>query len=154
TPIPRLKQSDRRAIAMLSCDSSAEIDATAVFDRLPEKEMMLLRNRFDHWIGGGIFDKYHHGWPNRPDYKECYVFQWKGRNENHRLYGFLINPMPQGNPQFRLCVLVSHGVKTKWETDPNELNGANALRSQAAVIAAIQKTFPDRKKGERKQWLQ
>src|SRR2546426_10236602 len=50
TPVAGLKPSDRRAIAILSCDDDAEIDAGNAFARLKGKGEMDMRARFDHGL--------------------------------------------------------------------------------------------------------
>lgn len=143
-----VKPSSRRAIAFLSCSGDSNIDAGVVFGGLKQKREREVRSRFDYWIDGSRADKWFHGWPNDADYKQCFVFKWKDKNQHHRLYGFLCNPQPITNPSFQLCVLVSHAMKTKWETDPHELDGANSLRANPAVKAAIAKLHPELKVGK------
>lgn len=140
------RPSERRAIALLVCDEDPELDAKEVLDSLGGKAEREVRTRFDHWIEGGHNDRWFHGWPNDRRYKECFVFKWKEKRINHRLYGFLCNPRPTTNPRLRLCVLVSHATKSEWETDPSELNGAEGLRTKAPVKAAVASAFPDKKK--------
>ncbi len=135
------KASKRRAIAFLECTEDAGIDARAVFQRLGNNREREVRSRFDYWIDGNIHDKYFHGWPNSQRYKQCFVFKWRDNNQNHRFYGFLCNPLPAENPSFQLCVLVSHAIKDRWETDERELDGANSLRLNPPVNAAIAKLF-------------
>src|SRR2546426_476025 len=126
TLVAGLKTSDRRAIAFLSCDGNCEINAEAVFKKLKPKEEKDVRARFDHWIDGGVFKKYHHGWDESPN-KECYVF----KRQDDRFYGFLCHPRPNGNPRFQACILVCHGLKGKWETDPKKLALCNTMRAIA-----------------------
>jgi hypothetical protein len=152
TAIVGLRRSDYRAIAILSCEGSDEINAKSKFEALDDKEMNV-RSRFDHWIDGKTHDQYFHGWPNNAKYKECFVFKWRQKQHNNRFYGFLYHPKPKTNPRFLVCILVSHATKNQWETDPGELDGANALRLNVAVIAAIKKAFPDTKKGVGTTWL-
>ena len=142
------KPSSRRAIAFLSCSTDRDLDAAEVFGGLGQNREREVRSRFDYWIDGSRADRWFHGWPNHADYKQCFVFKWKDRNQHHRLYGFLCNPQPNTNPSFQLCVLVSHAKKNKWETDPNELDGANALRTNPAVKAAVARLYPEVKAGK------
>lgn len=127
----------------MSCKDDSEIDAKNTFQKLKEKRKDELLSRFDYWIVGGVRDQYFHGWPNNSTYKECFVFKWKDKRQYHRMYGFLCNPKPVSARHFRLCVLISHAIKNTWETDPAELDGANRLRLDKNVIAAIKKKFPE-----------
>jgi hypothetical protein len=127
----------------LSCDGN-EVSALKKFQQLKGNEERDIRSRFDYWIGGGIHDKYFHGWPNDMEHKDCYVFKWRKGRQCHRFYSFLYHPTPLSNPGLQLCVLVSHAVKNEWNTDPRELDGAKRLRGTPAVIAAIKKEFPDK----------
>jgi hypothetical protein len=148
-PIEGLKPSNRRAVVFLTKPDDKNLDAKAVFDNLDNKQKRALLTRFDHWIEGAEGatpqDKYFHGWPNDKDYKSCFVFKWKHKNGHHRLYGFLFNPQPNTRPNFRVCVLASHAIKSTWETDPSELKGAKALHDSLPVIAALKALFPDKK---------
>jgi hypothetical protein len=151
TTVPKLKRSDRRAIAFLSSKEDGGIDAKTTFDRLKEKRVRELRSRFDLWIDGGRCDKYFHGWPNSPRYSSCFVFKWRDKALCHRFYGFLFHPKPNSNARFQICILVSHALKTTWETDERDLDGSIALMGNPLVIAAIKKEFSD-KKEERVLW--
>jgi hypothetical protein len=140
-----LKKSEHRAIAILYCDHDARVDDGKIFAQLDDKRERELRTRFDLWIDGGAQKNYFHGWPSDSGYKYCFVFKWKKARQNHRLYGFLYHPTPQSNARFLLCVLVSHAIKARWETDPRELDMANKLRPLPEIREAISKAFPERK---------
>lgn len=127
----------RRGLAFLICKSNADINAKSTFDELNIKRQREIRTRFQWWLDGMINDKWFHGWPNDPSYKDCFVFKWKEKRQNHRLYGFLCHPLNH-NPRFQLCVLVSHASKSKHNTDPRELDGANKLKVNENVKKAIQ----------------
>jgi hypothetical protein len=150
-PIEGLKRSDRRTVAFLTKLDDASLNARAVFDKLDNKQKRTVLDRFDHWIegaeGAAPHDKYFHGWPNNQEYKQCFVFKWKRGNGHHRLYGFLFNPQPIARANFRVCVLVSHAIKSTWETDPSELKAAKALHDNVPVIAALKALYPDKKGG-------
>ena len=151
-PVAGLKPSNRRAIAFLVSRDDGRTSAQDAFNRLAAKKARDVRSRFDFWIDFGINDDYFHGWPNHPKYKGCWVFKWKDNRQRHRLYGFLVNPLPLGNASFQLCVLVLHATKNERETDTAELDRINALRADPRVKAAIDRTFGVRKKGC-KQWV-
>ena len=108
----------RRAIGFL--EGEDWLDAGKVFDSLVEAGEMDMQNRVDHWLSGGIHDKYHHGFPNDPTHKECYVFKL----QSLRLYGFLCNPKPELDKGFRLCVLTESVQKHQWNTEPSILDRA------------------------------
>jgi len=129
----------RRGLAFLICESDGNIDAKSVFERLRPNREREVRSRFDYWLHGGTNDKWFHGWPNNPTYKDCFVFKWKERSQHHRLYGFLCNPLFNGKSFFRLCVLVSHATKNTWETDPAELDGVNEIKEKGEVKEAVWK---------------
>jgi len=144
TPIANLWVSTNRGLAFLeSSDSADELNARLVFEALPEKKQDMVRSRFDHWLQGNKHDKYFHGWPNNPTYKDCFVFKWKDKRQHQRLYGFLTHPRPLTAAWFMACILVSHAQKNREETDPSELNGANRLRIDAAVIKAVRLAYPE-----------
>ena len=147
-----LRISTRRAVAFLRCDGNQQIDAMSVFDGLKKERERELRERLDYWIDGGTHDKYFHGWPNNPVYKQCFVFKWKENRMCHRMYGFLIHPTPNLDASFQVCVLVSHASKAQWDTDIRELDGSKALSKDPLVIAAVAEEFPDSTK-DRKKWL-
>jgi hypothetical protein len=151
-PIAGLKPSERRTVVFMTKPNDASLDAKAAFDNLDQKQKRAVLDRFDHWIEGAEGaqpnDKYFHGWPNNQEYKQCFVFKWNHGKEHHRLYGFLFNPQPNSRPNFRVCVLVSHAVKTTWLTDPGELKGAKVLRESLPVITALKALFPEKKGGK------
>ncbi len=126
----------RRGLAFLICEGDKNIDAKSVFESLKMKQERELRSRFDYWLIGGTSNNWFHGWPNNPTYKDCFVFKWKENKQNHRIYGFLCNPLSH-DLGFRLCVLVSHAVKNAWGTDPSELDGVNKIKEEAKVKETI-----------------
>jgi hypothetical protein len=138
-----LKRSELRGIVFLVREGDRGLDAASVFATLALNSMRAVATRFDFWIDLGRNDNYFHGWPSMPDYKKCFVFKWKDKRGNHRLYGFLCNPQPKTRPRFQLCVLVSHAIKNEWKTDPKELDGANALTLNFEVMTAIRAAFQD-----------
>ena len=142
TRVSLLKMSERRGIVFLSCQEDASLDAAAVFDGLDDKRERLIRSRFEYWIDGNTNNRWFHGF-NEEEYKTCFVFKWKERRQNHRLYGFLCNPKPHSDARFQLCVLACHTNKNEWETDLNELDGVCALQSNPLVRIAISVEFPD-----------
>jgi hypothetical protein len=103
----------------------------------------MVRDRFDHWLQGNAHDKYFHGWPNNPRYKECFVFKGKDGRRHQRLYGFLTHPRPRTAARLLVCVLASHAQKNTEETDPAELNGMNSLRVDVDVIRAVGRAYPE-----------
>jgi len=141
-PIPKLQQSTRRGLAFLICDGDPNINAKAVYEALDDSKRTLVRNRFDHWLQGGIFPKYFHGW-NDPNYRECFVFKWKENDQHQRLYGFLIHPRPKTDLRLEICVLISHAQKNTEPTDPSELNGAKALRQNLEVVREVKNAYPE-----------
>src|SRR5262245_37913459 len=147
------RQSDHRAIATLTVLNDMTIDSKVVLDLLPIKRRRELWDRFDYWIDGGYQDKYFHGWPNDPSRKYCFVFKWRDKNQNHRMYGFLQNPTPKSNPRFQVCILVGHAVKTEWETDNAEIDPVNKLRTKPEIMDAVKRCFPEVKERPEKQWV-
>lgn len=137
---------ERRGIAFLICENDKNINAKSVFDNLELKREREIRSRFDLWLAGGINDRYFHGWPNNPIYKNCFVFKYKDKNQHHRFYSFLCNPMPN-NLSFQLCVVVAHAQKNTKETDLAELDGINDFIKNNEVTEAIVKALKDRLAG-------
>lgn len=152
TRVSGQRPQERRAVAFLECDTDPEINAKAVFDRMKEKNKNDVQHRFDHWIGFGVHDHWHHGWRGHPRYGECYSFRWYQRKARHRFYGFLFHPTPETNGRFQICVLVSHAAKFQQETDRSQLERAVAFRSDQEVVAAIRKVFPESKKPRNPKW--
>lgn len=139
-PVAGLKQSKRRAIAFLA---SKETNTGTAFSSLSARREREVRDRFDYWVDGFHKDTYFHGWPNNPKYKDCWVFKWRDRRTEQRLYGFLCHPMPTRNPQFLLCVLCFHAPKNERATDGWILARLVALRAKPEVRIAIAAVFPD-----------
>ena len=83
-----LKQSDRRALALLGSDDDKEVDATETFDDLDTKRDRELRSRFETWIDGVQHNnRWFHGFDHDP-YRACIVFKWNVKNLGHRLMAF------------------------------------------------------------------
>lgn len=136
--ISGLRPSATRGLAFLECRDDLEVNAKAAFEKLKEKKRNDLRGRFDLWLDEGRCDLYFHGWPNNPDYKNCWVFKWRSPGAYHRLYGFLIKVKG-----FVVCVLVSHAQKNTAHTDPSELKGAEVFRLNMEVNMAAREEFPE-----------
>jgi hypothetical protein len=143
TTIKGVPRTRRRGIGFLESSDNGRVNAKRCFDELKEKTARDVRSRFDYWLGGGICDKYFHGWPNDWEHKHCFVFKWKQAGTHHRLYGFLCHPMQTTNPAFQVCILVSHARKNTEETDPSELNAVNEFRMEKEVVCAVVAAFPD-----------
>jgi hypothetical protein len=148
--IEGLKPSKRRAVVFLASEEH-ETDAEQKYASLKGNKKRDVLSRFDYWIDGGRNDKWFHGWPNQPEYKECWEFKWKEQRTNQRLYGFLYHPMPRQNGAFLLCVLVWHSTKTD-ETDRTILDRLNGLRRTQQVLKAIGKKYPD-ETWEQRKWI-
>ncbi len=149
TLILGVQSSQRRGLAFLECEEDRFLDARQVFDGLKTKWNERLRNQFDYWLGGGICNKYFHGWPDLLEYKECFAFKWKDAGTYHHLYGFLINPRPDSDPRFRVCVLNCHDWKNDESTDFTILNQINRLRVKEEVIQAVCNLFQTTERGTR-----
>ncbi len=141
TLIRGVQSSLRRGLAFLECQEDKFLDARQMFDGLKTKWNERLLNQFDYWLGGGLLDKYFHGWPRLLEYKECFAFKWKDAGTYHRLYGFLINPRPDSDPRFQVCVLVCHHRKNDESTDFTILDKINRLRVRAEVIQTVRNLF-------------
>jgi hypothetical protein len=146
--ITGLVVSSRRSIVFLLSDDQDMINARDIFAAMNSsrdarsRQQRTVLDRFDHWISGGIKDNWFHGWSERK-YIDCFAFKWKYRNVDQRFYGFLCNPLPRSNPQFRLCVLHSHAQKVQWNTETKFLDLAVKLSALVDVKTAIQAVFPD-----------
>jgi len=144
--IEGLQRSSRRALAFLESGVDQRVNGKKVFDGLDENRNHDVRSRFDHWLSGQHFPKYHHGWPNSETYGDCYVFKWKNAGTHHRLYGFLFNPTPSSDPGFRVCILCTHARKNTEQTNPAELSLVLELKANGAVTDAVKHAFPDEKR--------
>lgn len=140
-PVKGVQPNWHRGIAFLVCEEEARVNGEVVYHKLKEKNRRDVLSRFDYWLGGNVFDKYFHGWPNREEYKECFVFKWKQAGANHRLYGFLCHPKP-AFMSFQACILVLHSQKTD-ETDLSDLDYLNKLKTLPNVILAVKRAFPE-----------
>ena len=137
-----LRQSTRRAVALLCAHGNRKVNAEEKFRRLKPNPKRALMVRMDYWISGGTHDGYFHGWPNDLRYKDCFVFKWKENRTNQRMYGFVCNPA-DSNPRFQLCVLAIHATKTDHETDRSELDRIVELMADGDVMAAVRHSFSD-----------
>jgi hypothetical protein len=143
----------RRGIGFLEDAGDETLDAGATFDGLAGNTERKVRSEMDYWLQGGVHDEWFHGWPNLPEYKQCFSFRWKERRLANRLYGFLCHPMPQSNPRFELCVLIYHDVKHETETDFTILDNVNTFRESDGATRAIGHTYPEYKKKGKSQWI-
>lgn len=137
---------NRRSIGFMESEGASDLDAREVFDALDGNTRRIVNTRIDYWLQGSVgsvYKKYFHGWPDKPEYKLCFVFKWDEKRNHHRLYGFLCNPKPKTDRSFRLCVLVLHAVKNDWETDLTELDRVNAVRQSPDASKAIARIYPE-----------
>jgi hypothetical protein len=132
----------RRAIGFLEDRNDPRMDARATFATLSGNRERTVRHKFGYWQEGGQpHDKWFHGWPSNPKYKDCFVFKWDEQRLHHRLYGFLCNPSAT-QPRLRVCALMYHDAKTDWETDYSILDRINTARQNQLSFAAIIKSLP------------
>jgi len=144
----------RRAVGFLDSDTDANLNGRSTFESLKRESERAVRTRFDWWISGDTpNDRWFHGWPNQPKYKECFTFKWKENRQHQRLYGFLHHPQPKTQPRFQICVLIFHEAKNEDQTDFSILDRINQFRQDSIVISAIKKLFSEERSNE-SQWLQ
>ena len=98
-------------------------------------------SRFDHWLAGNVFDRYFHGWPNLPKYKDCFCFKWEQAGTLYRLYGFLCHPK-RTDSRFQACILVLHAQKAD-ATNFTLLDIVNQIKDMPAVVRATETAFRD-----------
>ena len=134
-----------RAVGFL--EGETWLNAGAEFDGLAERDQENVRNRIDHWLGGGIFKTYHHGF-NAPEHRLCYVFRF----QEIRFYGFLCNPKPNSDRGFRLCVLTSCIPKHAWGTEKVVLDRAMRMLADIRSKEAIAIAYPEFLKGDKQSW--
>jgi hypothetical protein len=133
-----LTASPGRGIGFL--EGHPELDAGMVFDGLTGTEKRQFMSRMDRWLSGlNSPSSQFHGFTSDPEYKECFAFKYK----EHRLYGFLCNPLLRSNPRFRLCVLCIHATKHEKETDYAELDRVNQWRINLGTKLAIAASYPE-----------
>jgi plasmid maintenance system antidote protein VapI len=153
TTVQGAKPSDRRGIAFLHCSTaSSGVNALAAFEDLAtknDKRVRELRTRFDHWIEGQRNDRWFHGWPNDARRKNCGL---QNRDREGAAFQDSFPSLPRRNPKFQLCVLISHAIKTQWETDPREVDAMEAFRINPQVIDAIRRAYPDSGNGKQR-WI-
>jgi hypothetical protein len=133
-----------RGVVFLRCDNNPQVNAEAVFNALKQNDQNRMRDKFESWMRGNNGpSEWFHGFDDGGR-KYCFVFKRKKGHTRYRYYGFLINPQPNTDPGYRLCVLTNHAQKNVEATDPSETNFADALRVNADVIAAVKKSFTDK----------
>ena len=136
-----------RDVVFLESAEDTRINAKGVFEGLIPKHRQEMLGKFELWQRGEQHvNRYFHGFDG-DDFRECFVFKRKQAGTYHRFYGFLIHPHPLTQPGYRVCVLVSHAIKSQEGTDPSELSFANSLRTDSRVIAAVKREFPERRGG-------
>jgi hypothetical protein len=146
--ISGLAVSERRSVVFLLSNEHS-LNAESRFNAMNEpneprsNQQRTVLSRMDYWISGGHNDRWFHGWPNHPDYANCFTFKWNYRNVDQRFYGFLCNPRSKTNPRFQLCVLHSHGEKVQWNTEPGFLELTVRLSKTPDVAKAIEESFSD-----------
>jgi hypothetical protein len=138
--IPNLRFSARRAVGFLEGDS--QMDAAQEYANLDTNDKYTMDRRIEHWALPMDGPKaWFHGWPNDKKFHECFVFKL---NE-HRLYGFLCNPLPKSIPRFRLCVLLIYAAKHQWNSERTILKHVEQWRTNSAAKQAIAYVYPDGK---------
>jgi len=132
-----------RGVVFLRCSDNSDVNAETVFNALNRKDKDAMRAKFDHWMQGNDWPTlWFHGFDDA-ERKHCFVFKRRKAHIRYRYYGFLLNPLPKTEPGYRLCVLATHTQKNTEATDPAETRFVNALRIQADVIAAVNRSFID-----------
>ena len=140
--ISGLRFSKVRAVGFL--EGHPEMDAASAYAGFGVNERQTMNRRIEHWaLPNDKPKKWFHGFPNDRICKECFVFKLG----DHRLYGFLCNPLPKSDSRFRLCVLVIYAEKHQWETEPAIKRKIEQWRTHAAVKDAIAYTYKDDPEG-------
>jgi hypothetical protein len=135
-----------RDIVFLECPEDPRVNAKIVFDKLDTKHKQEMLNKFDLWQRAELHvTRYFHGF-DEIGFKECFVFKRKHAGTYHRFYGFLTHPCPSSRPRYQVCVLVSHAIKNRENTDPSELNFVNVVRVTPELISALKREFPEERR--------
>lgn len=138
--IDGISNGQMRGIVFLE-STDKKVTASQAFCKLKADVERLVRSHFDAWIDGHLPKNHrYHGFQG--EHKACFVFKGK----NHRFYGFLYHPYKTYNPQYQICVLVKHAIKTKHETDDTDLIHVEKIMAIPAVIGAIKVKFPEMSK--------
>lgn len=138
---------DGRGISFLMSPDDRHVDASEAYEDLSQNGGFAVRTRFEAWLDYKKNDRWFHGWPSHPSYRDCFVFKWKENRLGQRLYGFLCKPSTQ-DPAYQLCVLVLHAIKKEKESDTSELNRVVERTTDTTVQAAVKlRAFRKKKKG-------
>lgn len=123
------------------------MDAASAYASLNAGDRQTINRNIEHWALPSDQPKtWLHGFPNDRICKKCFVF----RLGDHRLYGFLCNPLPKSDGRFQLCVLLIHSDKHQWETEPSIKRKIEQWRTHPAVKDAIAYVYKD--SGGNKTW--
>ncbi len=140
---------DGRGVAFLVSNDDRHVDAVDAFDGLSEKRGFAVRTRFEAWLDHKTNNRWFHGWPNHPKYKDCFVFKWKTNRQGFRLYGFVCKPDPVDG-SYQLCVLVLYATKNEHETETSELDRVVERSNDEAVRQAVRsRTFRNQEEVKR-----
>jgi hypothetical protein len=146
--VPGLRFSRARAVGFL--EGHPDMNAAGAYASFGVTEQWDINRRMEQWaLPSDTPERWFHGFPTDRICKECFVFKL----DDHRLYGFLCNPLPKSDGRFRLCVLIIHATKHKWKTEPLIKRKIEQWRVHSAVKQAIAYTYDDDPKGG-KQWTQ
>jgi len=148
----QVRQGKDRKVGILT--GALGLNVTDGITTLSVNQKRDLRVNLERWLDGlnGPKSRFHNF---EGDSIAPMAFVFKA--QDHRFYGYRVNPLPKTAPSLQVIVLCSHAIKPGYETDPAQKSFIKKMAESPESLFALKSVFDDTPKHDTKgplQWKQ
>jgi hypothetical protein len=148
----QVRQGPDRKVGILT--GMVDLNVTDGIKSLSENQKRELKVNLERWLDGHNGPKSRfHNFEGDSIAPMAFVF----KAQDHRFYGYKVNPLPNTSPSLQAIVLCSHAVKPGYETDPALKSFIRKMAESSDSSFALKSVFDDTPKSNKKgpsQWKQ
>lgn len=142
----QVRQGADRKLGILTGNS--DLNVADGIKTLSASEKRELRVCLERWLDGHNGPKSRfHNFEGDSIASMAFVF----KVNEHRFYGYKVNPLPKTAASFQAIVLCSHAIKQGWETSPDEKRFIKKMAESPESTSALKKIFDDTPKDGKKE---
>jgi hypothetical protein len=141
----QVRQNVNRKLGVLA--GTSDLNVAAGIKTLSANQKRELKVRLERWLDGHNGPKKHfHHFEGDSIAPMAFVF----KVNDHRFYGYKLNPLPNTEPSLQVIVLCSHAIKQGYETDSDEKRFIKKMAESADSAFVLKEVFDDTPKDDKK----
>ena len=148
----QVRQGADRKVGILT--GAVDLNVTDGIKTLSANQKRDLKVNLERWLDGHNGPKSRfHNFEGDSIAPMAFVF----KAQDHRFYGYKVNPLQKTAPSLQVIVLCSHAIKPGYETDPVQKSLIRKMSESPDSSSALRSVFDDAPKDDKKgplQWKQ